>query len=144
MYGIREIEELLKENEALLKENKELKEENAIVEKIYKKGIIFHQLNERASRKLMMDCAARWGVDSQIQIAIEELAELIVVLAKTNRKVNKSSFSDIINEIADVFIVIHLLRLLYMPIKVDKVIAKKMKLLNKRFEDSFKTIAIKQ
>jgi hypothetical protein len=43
-----------------------------------------------------------WGLDAQIKVAIEELAELIVELAKLGRAVNGSTKADIAGEIADV------------------------------------------
>lgn len=44
----------------------------------------------------------RWGIDSQVKVCIEELAELIQVLAKFGRKRNGSIKDNIAEEIADV------------------------------------------
>lgn len=100
------------------------------------KGIVPHQLNERDSRALLLSSVTRWGVDSQIDQALEEMAELSIVLLKRNREVNGSNTKDIIDEIADVFICIHQLRMVYGTIEVDKVVKKKLKRLRNLFNSN--------
>jgi len=55
----------------------------------------------------------KWGKDTQIDMAIEELSELIKVLAKRKRKVNGSSIAEIYDEIVDVDIMLHQLRIIF-------------------------------
>lgn len=53
---------------------------------------------------------ARWGVRAQVMVAIEECGELIVALAKADRKVNGSTEAQIATEMADVQIMLEQLR----------------------------------
>jgi hypothetical protein len=48
----------------------------------------------------------KWGMETQIKICIEELAELIQTLIKHGRKINGSTIDDIAEEIADVELMI--------------------------------------
>ena len=98
------------------------------------KGIISHQLIERESRELLMKCMTKWGDDTQINQALEELSELSVVLLKRKRVINGSTIDEIVDEIADVFICIHQLRLMYTPDEIDKVVKKKMERLQKFYD----------
>jgi hypothetical protein len=53
-----------------------------------------------------------WGEQAQIGMAIEELGELIVKLAKWGRNHNGSTIGDVVEEIADVEIMMEQLRLI--------------------------------
>lgn len=44
----------------------------------------------------------KWGIESQEDMAIEEMAELIKVIAKLHRNVNGSDLSQLAEEITDV------------------------------------------
>ena len=55
----------------------------------------------------------KWGEKSQIMIAIEEAGELITVLAKYGRNINGSTKIDVVNEIADMKIMIEQLELIF-------------------------------
>jgi len=52
-----------------------------------------------------------WGEDSQIDVAIGELAELIDVIIKERR--NQKNIIDVVHEIADVQICLDQLKLIY-------------------------------
>lgn len=54
-----------------------------------------------------------WGVDAQIDMTIEECAELIKELIKRKRNYNNSSINDIISEIVDVEIMVKQLKIIY-------------------------------
>ena len=55
----------------------------------------------------------KWGEQSQIMVAIEEMSELIKVLCKYPRKVNGVSRDEVIAEIVDVEIMIEQLKVLF-------------------------------
>ena len=55
----------------------------------------------------------KWGKEPQINMAIEECAELITALSKRNRCSNGSTIDDIIGEMVDVEIMIEQLKLIY-------------------------------
>jgi len=54
-----------------------------------------------------------WGEEAQIKMAIEECAELIVKLVKLGRFKNGSKIQEVVNEIADVEIMMIQLRLIF-------------------------------
>ena len=62
-------------------------------------------LYERAIKK--------WGEAAQIDIAVEECAELIKALVKCTRKTNGSTIIDILEEMADVEIMLEQLKLIF-------------------------------
>ena len=63
--------------------------------------------------KLLNDAYTKWGYDSQRLIWIEEMAELIQVLAKSDRSINPAFLSQIEDEIADVDICLEQIKILY-------------------------------
>jgi len=67
-----------------------------------------------------------WGENAQIGMAIEECAELIQAIMKRNRHHNGTTDADIIEEIADVEIMLSQLRVIYGDDKVETI--KQMKL----------------
>ena len=56
----------------------------------------------------------KWGTHSQILMAIEEMSELITVLAKHNRNVNSSTITDIIEELVDVEVMLEQLKIIFL------------------------------
>jgi len=66
----------------------------------------------------------KWGIDSQIDMAIEECAELIVELQHARRK--RSSVTKICGEIADVEIMCSQMRVIFDSTKVDNIKALKL------------------
>lgn len=69
---------------------------------------------ERA--KIYQDALLKWGMDSQINMAIEEMAELISALQHYRRKESwghHSTMEDIVDEIADVEIMIEQLKYMF-------------------------------
>lgn len=65
------------------------------------------------SHKLYKKAIRRWGLEPQINMMIEECAELIVELQKRNRNKNGSTASDIIEELVDVEILLEQMKLIY-------------------------------
>ena len=66
----------------------------------------------------------KWGIDLQIDMAIEECAELIVELQHARRK--RSSVTKICGEIADVEIMCSQMRVIFDSTKVDNIKALKL------------------
>lgn len=93
------------------------------------------------SEQLYLKALDKWGVGFQCQMAIEEMAELTKALCKRSRTKNESevlkNFEEIIEEIADVEIMIEQLKLYFDPSKMlvngqrIKKLEKLSKLLNK-------------
>lgn len=54
-----------------------------------------------------------WGNDSQINLAVEECAELIKVLMKHGRDLNGSTLDEILEELADVEIMVEQMKLIF-------------------------------
>ena len=73
-----------------------------------------------------------WGNAAQIAIAIEELGELIVKLAKSDRRHNGSTTDEIVEEIADVEIMMSQLRILFGDDLVEAAKIKKLERLEER------------
>jgi len=73
-----------------------------------------------------------WGYEAQLNMAIEELGELIVKLAKLRRLVNGSNEDDVASEIADVEIMMAQLRLMIGNELVEKAKRKKLVRLEER------------
>lgn len=67
-------------------------------------------------RDLYIKALEKWGFASQKQMAIEELAELIVALSKFGRKINRSTVKDIASELTDAKIMIEQLQIIF---KID-------------------------
>ena len=63
--------------------------------------------------KLLEDAYTKWGHNSQRLIWIEEMAELIQKLAKSDRKVNPSFLSEIEEELTDVIICVDQMKQIY-------------------------------
>jgi len=55
----------------------------------------------------------KWRIESQIKVAVEEMAELTVELMKYGRKINGSTVEDITKEIADVEIMLSQLKVYF-------------------------------
>lgn len=71
--------------------------------------------------------AVHYGVENQKYKACEEMAELIQVLMKTEtEKIDFSHFENIIDELADVCIMIEQLRFLFGEVDVDNRIVAKL------------------
>lgn len=63
--------------------------------------------------ELYKQCIKLWGEDSQMQIAIEECAELVKAICKFQRYKSDISASQIAEEIADVEIMIEQLKIIF-------------------------------
>jgi NTP pyrophosphatase (non-canonical NTP hydrolase) len=73
-----------------------------------------------------------WGNIAQINMAIEECAELIVKLSKSDRRSNGVTVEEITEEIADVEIMMAQLRIIFGDETVEKAKNKKLTRLEER------------
>jgi len=73
-----------------------------------------------------------WGNIAQINMAIEECAELIVKLSKSDRRSNGVTVKEITEEIADVEIMMAQLRIIFGDETVEKAKNKKLTRLEER------------
>lgn len=62
--------------------------------------------------KLMKDCIKKWGENAQIDILIEEMAELTKALLKTRRHYNGGTWLSVMDEYVDVTITIQMLKII--------------------------------
>lgn len=72
------------------------------------------------------DALDLWGFDAQVKMAIEEMAELIVKLAKVDRNSNGCSMDDVCEEIADVEIMMEQMRLIFGGPATDEIKREKL------------------
>jgi NTP pyrophosphatase (non-canonical NTP hydrolase) len=80
-----------------------------------------------------------WGEQAQIEMAIEEMAELIFALQKLKRKRGKphhERVKDVQEEVADVILMMHQMRYIFGEKSVDKFIDTKMVRLKERLKES--------
>lgn len=87
--------------------------------------ILKSELDEKLEH-LAQRAIKQWGVDAQIDQAIEECSELVTILARRNRK--RFNSDDVLEEMADVYIMLHELLILYDYTNqdLDKMIIKKL------------------
>lgn len=83
-------------------------------------------MNRSERVKIYTKAQNLWGIDSQINVAIEEFGELITILAKRHRKYNGSTEDQIINEIADAKIMIEHLELIYGEERIEEKVDEKV------------------
>jgi len=77
-----------------------------------------------------IEAIKKWGEDSQINVAIEEMGELIKCLAKRHRKHNGSTTKEIQNEIADVIVMMESLSQIFGEDNITNTVYKKTERLN--------------
>lgn len=90
-------------------------------------------MNEKTIYQMAL---ANWGEKSQVNMAIEECAELIKVLVKYGRKINSSSDVDVQSEIADVQIMLNQLKIIFDENAIEKIKTKKLKRLVKLIREN--------
>ncbi len=95
--------------------------------------------NFQRVKKVTPQLLKKYGHDAQIVKAIEELAELQVVLAKflnMNSLREPLAFDAITNEIADALIMVNQMRILFGEAQVDNEIDCKLTRIEKGFENA--------
>lgn len=66
--------------------------------------------------ELLTEAVSRWGKESQSFMAIEEMAELTKALSKAYRKFGTEEIVNILEEIADVRIMLDQLQIIFEPL----------------------------
>ncbi len=97
-------------------------------------------ISARRKKAIMLEAILKFGNDQQIDMAIEEAGELITALAKRNRTFNGSTKRDIIEEMADMQIMIWQLMLIF-GVKnkaFNETITSKFEKLDSYLNESFK------
>ena len=72
-------------------------------------SVIYMTINNEILRRAVK----KWGIPSQVKVCIEELTELVQVLCKLDRKINGANITNLIDEIADVEIMLQQIKLIY-------------------------------
>lgn len=81
-------------------------------------------------KDLMGDAIQRWGLDLQVDLAVEECSELITALQHNKR--GRGTIADVVEEIADVKIMVAQLEMMFGEQSVAKVVGEKMNRLRDR------------
>lgn len=97
---------------------------------------------EASDKRVLQSATEAWGVDAQIDKAIEEMGELLTALmkAKLNRGEEKGFIPKIQDEIADVTIMMEQLKLIFGASSVNEIIAYKIDRLAQTLLDNGKEI----
>ena len=86
-------------------------------------------------KKTMKKALETWGLDSQILMSIEEMAELTQALLKQHfREYKPYTKEQVIDEIADVEIMMIQMKMIYGEELIEKRISEKIERLQKRLE----------
>lgn len=92
------------------------------------------------NRETLYKVIDRYGKDHQIDIAIEEMSELTKALLKDRRYHTESTRRDVTEEMADVFICLEQLTIMYQNMcAVEQVEKEKLSRLERRLNDEQKT-----
>lgn len=93
------------------------------------------EIKQRNQKETLRAAINTFGIPRQEDIAIEEMSELTKAIIKNRRTPDKSHKDDIREEIADVFIMITQLKMIYGG-DIEEIIDKKIKRLQLRLEDN--------
>ena len=94
------------------------------------KNLLKNKIMTENEKSLYDKAIKKWGVDSQVHMAYEEMGELLSVLNKLLRK--RVTVDDVITEIADVQIMTEQLALIFGQEKVETEKERKLKRLEER------------
>ena len=92
-------------------------------------------MEKEKKKTIYLNAIHLWGEESQINVAIEEFSELITKLAKHKRVLNGSSVEEITDEIADCYVMLGSLCLMFGIDKIEERIDYKLKRLKKWIEE---------
>lgn len=79
--------------------------------------------------------ATHYGVTSQVDIAIEECGELIQAVCKFRRGYSEERYTNLLEEIADVYIMARQLRFLFGYEEIDRIVNEKLDRQMRRISD---------
>lgn len=86
-------------------------------------------------KNILTEAICFYGRDKQIDMAVEEMAELIKAICKYKRYHTIESMENIVEECADVIITLAQIRLMFGDENIDKVITEKMCRLHERIKE---------
>lgn len=89
-------------------------------------------MNERL-KHILLEAVAKWGVNAQTDMAIEEMGELIVAV-NHYRRGREGAIDNVQEEIADVIIAMNQMKMMYGSDAVDAIIEQKLNRLEKRLQ----------
>lgn len=90
-------------------------------------------MEDNSIKQILLDAIAKYGMESQERMMVEECAELMNALMKQHR--GRAFFDDVITEIADVQIVLWQMMLVYGMDKVNAEIERKLSRLRNRMNN---------
>lgn len=98
--------------------------------------------NKELMNKVLAECIMRYGVQFQSNMVMEECAELIQAVNKVLRKgaSNVEIFNNLVEEIADVYLVIEQLKMIYLidDSSIEDIMIQKITRQNNKFKDEDK------
>lgn len=89
-------------------------------------------MDERV-KHILSEAVAKWGVDAQTDMAIEEMGELIVAI-NHYRRGREGGIDNVQEEIADVIIAMNQMKMMYGSDAVDAIIERKLNRLERRLQ----------
>ncbi len=96
------------------------------------KGAVGPIANQIESRELLHEAVVQWGEDTQVLKAIEEMSELTRELAR--EPYTDNNLAEIQDEIADVWILLEQMTILYGESEIENQIAKKLDVLESKLD----------
>lgn len=98
--------------------------------------------NKELMNKVLAECIMRYGVQFQSNMVMEECAELIQAVNKVlrNGASNVEIFNNLVEEIADVYLVIEQLKMIYLidDSSIEDIMIQKITRQNNKFKDEDK------
>lgn len=98
--------------------------------------------NKELMNRVLAECIMRYGVQFQSNMVMEECAELIQAVNKVLRKgaSNVEIFNNLVEEIADVYLVIEQLKMIYLidDSSIEDIMIQKITRQNNKFKDEDK------
>jgi len=85
-------------------------------------------------KELYQKALEKWGIELQLNMMIEECAELIQAIIHLKRKASPSNLKKVIEEIADVEIMIGQMKEIFDKASIEGIVQIKLERLNKMIE----------
>jgi len=89
----------------------------------------------KGEAEILQDAVDLWGSESQICMAAEEAGELITALMKFGRRRNGTTAEEVIDEIADVYVMLKQLELIFDDERIKDRYQYKLRRLKERIYD---------
>lgn len=95
-------------------------------------------MNSKKAYKIMKKAIKKYGVEKQLLVCMEELAELVQAISKMERYPDDEKYKEhLVEEMSDVLICLDYLALIYEidESKIDEIWSKKLKRLKERMKN---------